>query len=185
MAAEHFGRRRLPAPRVILEPGRALTADTQLLLTTVLDVKDDGGLAHAVLDAGVNVAEPVPNEFHQLFSVSAPAAPPTTPYRLVGPICTPADVLYNNWRLPSLEPGHVLAIMDSGAYFVPFSTTFSFPKPAILMQDGEDVVTCRRHESFEDMIGLDDEPAPGRQKVLKPWFDAFHTAEPLGTRMRR
>jgi len=146
---------------MVLEPGRALTADTQLLLTTVLDVKTDGSLAHAVLDAGVNVAEPVPNEYHQLFSVSAPAAPPTTPYRLVGPICTPADVLYNNWELPRLEPGHVLAIMDSGAYFVPFSTTFSFPKPAVLVQDGEKVLTCRRAESFEDMIALDEGGEPG------------------------
>ena len=155
MVADHFRSRNVAPPRVILEPGRALTADTQLLLTTVLDVKDDGKLTHAVLDAGVNVAEPVPNEYHQLFSVSAPAEPPTTPYRLVGPICTPADVLYNNWRLPHLEPGHVLAIMDSGAYFVPFSTTFSFPKPAIVMQDGAEVVTCRRRESFEDVVALD------------------------------
>jgi diaminopimelate decarboxylase len=156
LVADHFRRRDLPVPRVILEPGRALTADTQLLLTTVLDVKDDGALAHAVLDAGINVAEPVRDEFHQLFSVSAPAAPPTTTYRLVGPICTPADVLYNNWRLPRLEPGHVLAIMDTGAYFVPFATTFSFPQPAVVMQDGSEVVTCRRRESFEDVTALDD-----------------------------
>jgi diaminopimelate decarboxylase len=163
LVADHFGPRNLRPPRVVLEPGRALTADTQLLLTTVLDVKDDGELAHAVLDAGINVAEPVPNEFHQLFSVSAPAAPPTRPYRLVGPICTPADVLYNNWRLPHLEPGHVLAIMDSGAYFVPFSTTFSFTKPAIVMQDGADVVLCRRRESFEDVITLDELDESGGQ----------------------
>ena len=65
-------------------------------------------------------------------------------------------MLYNNWRLPPLEPGHVLAIMDSGAYFVPFSTTFSFPRPAIVMQDGGHVVTCRRRESFEDVNALDE-----------------------------
>lgn len=155
LVGDHFGPRRLPSPRVVIEPGRAMTGDTQFLLTTVLDVKQDGDLAHAVLDAGINVAEPVPNEFHQLFSVTAPGSPATTPYRLVGPICTPADVLYNNWRLPPLEPGHVLAIMDSGAYFVPFSTTFSFPKPAIVLQDGDRITTGRRRESFEDIVALD------------------------------
>jgi diaminopimelate decarboxylase len=153
--ADHFAKQGLPAPAVVVEPGRALTADTQFLLTTVLDVKDDGGLAHAVLDAGINIAEPVTSEYHQLFSVSAPNAPATTPYRLVGPICTPADVLYNNWRLPPLEPGHVLAIMDSGAYFVPFSTSFSFPRPAVLVQDGAKVVSGRRRESFEDLVAAD------------------------------
>ena len=61
-----------------------------------MDVKDDGALAHAVLDAGVNVAEPVTNEYHQLLSVTDPTAAATIPYRLVGPICTPADVLYQH-----------------------------------------------------------------------------------------
>jgi len=161
---EHFASRGLTPPRLLLEPGRALTADTQLLLTTVLDVKDDGELPHVVLDAGINVAEPVPNEYHQLFSASAPAARPSTPYRLVGPICTPADVLYNHWRLPRLEPGHVLAIMDSGAYFVPFSTSFSFPRAAIAVQDGDRITIGRRHETFHDLValdGLDDDERAG------------------------
>ena len=161
--AEHFTALGLDVPSVVLEPGRALTSSTQLLLARVVDVKDDGSLAHAVLDAGINVAEPVRGEFHQLFSVSAPGAPATTPYRLAGPICTPADVLYNNWRLPELTPGHVLAVMDTGAYFVPFSTTFSFPKPAIVMEEQGDVVLCRRTETFADVVALD-EPfkRPGR-----------------------
>lgn len=142
-------------PSVILEPGRALTGDTQFLLTTVVDVKDDGDLPHAVLDAGINVAEPVRTEYHQLFSVSAPAAGHDVGYRLVGPICTPADVLCNHWRLPRLEPGHVLAVMDSGAYFVPFSTSFSFPRPAVVLQDGEQITVLRAGETFDDLVAKD------------------------------
>jgi diaminopimelate decarboxylase len=143
-----------PVPRVVLEPGRALTGNTQFLLTSVVDV-NDGPLPHAVLDAGINVAEPLTSEFHQLFSVTAPGVPAAAGYRLVGPICTPADVLVNHWRLPPLAPGHVLAIMDTGAYFVPFSTTFSFPKPAIVVQDGTDLQVVRRAETFEDITSLD------------------------------
>ena len=145
----------LAPPTVILEPGRALTGDTQFLLTTVVDVKDDGGLPHAVLDAGINVAEPVRTEYHQLFSVTAPGAAHDIGYRLAGPICTPADVLCNNWRLPRLEPGHVLAVMDSGAYFVPFSTSFSFPKPAVVMQDADQITVLRARESFADVVAKD------------------------------
>ena len=144
----------IAAPRIVLEPGRALTGDTQFLLTSVVDV-NNGPLPHAVLDAGTNIAEPVTSEFHQLFSVTAPGVPSTTGYRLVGPICTPADVLVNHWRLPPLASGHVLAFMDTGAYFVPFSTTFSFPKPAIVVQDGTDVRVARRAETFDDIISLD------------------------------
>jgi diaminopimelate decarboxylase len=155
MVEEHFTAAGLEVPRLIQEPGRSLTGDTQLLLTSVVDVKLDSKPPHAVLDAGINVAEPVPNEYHQLFSVSAPTAADVRSYRLAGPICTPADVLYNHWRLPELDVGHVLAIMDSGAYFVPFSTTFSFPTAAIVIQDGSDVRPARRRESFADMVSHD------------------------------
>lgn len=156
MIAGHFRQAGLPPVRVIIEPGRALTANTQLFLTTVVDVKTDRDLPYAVLDAGINLAEPVTTEYHQLFSVSKPDHPASTSYRLAGPICTPADVLYNNWRLPPLEPGHVLAIMDAGAYFVPFATAFSFPRAKILMQDGSaGVRTIRRAEDFADLARFD------------------------------
>lgn len=151
----HSFARDLTAPAVVLEPGRALTGDAQLLLTTVHDVKEDGALAHAVLDAGVNIAEPATGEYHQIFSATAPTAPVGRSYRLVGPICTPADVICNNWRLPDLAPGHVLALMDSGAYFVPFSTSFSFPRPAIVLQDGAEVRLLRRAETFDDLVRAD------------------------------
>ena len=47
--------------------------------------------------------------------------------------------------------GDTLAIMDAGAYFVPFATSFSFPQPGVVMIDEGRVVTLRRAETFEDM----------------------------------
>jgi diaminopimelate decarboxylase len=155
----HFGERRLPVPAVLMEPGRALTGDAQLLLTSVVDVKEDGSPVHAVLDAGINLADPLPHEYHQLFSASAPAVRAERSYRLVGPICTPADVLYYRWRLPPLDVGHVVAIMDTGAYFVPFSTSFSFPRPPVLEVDGGVIRELRRRESFADLVARDRLPA--------------------------
>ena len=127
MIAEHADAAGLAVPRVILEPGRALTSDTQFLLTSVVDVNDGGDLAHAVLDAGINVAEPVPNEFHQLFSVVRPGGR--------GDVALPPRRADLHARRRAVQPlaaaaagaGHVLAIMDSGAYFVPFSTTLLVP----------------------------------------------------------
>jgi diaminopimelate decarboxylase len=158
IVAEHATAAGLPIPRVVLEPGRALTSSSQMLLATVHDVKRDGAIPHVVLDAGVNVAEPTSTEYHQLFSVTSPTAAHETSYRVVGPICTPADVLYNHWRLPEVEPGHVLAIMDTGAYFVPFSTSFSFPRPAIVIQRGQSIEVGRSRETFDHLVALDQLP---------------------------
>ena len=60
--------------RAVLEPGRGLTGDTQLLLTSVVAINDDGPLPHVVLDAGINVAEPTSGEYHQVLHTSAPLA---------------------------------------------------------------------------------------------------------------
>ena len=146
----------LPAPEIVVEPGRALTGGAQLLLTSVVDVKDDVTPWHAILDAGSNLADPLPHDYHQLFSVSQPDGPAARSYRLAGPICTPADVIYNNWRLPHLESGHVLAIMDAGAYFVPFSRSFSFPQPGIVGIDDGAVIPLRRPETFADLVARDE-----------------------------
>lgn len=146
-----------PAPRVFLEPGRAMTANAQMLLCRVVQVReaDENGVAWAVLDAGMNTAESVRGEYHQLFPVSERPGLARRLYRLAGPTCTQADVLYPAWALPELARGDGLAIMDSGAYFVPYSTSFSYPKPAIAMVSDGRADLLRRAETFEDLVALD------------------------------
>jgi diaminopimelate decarboxylase len=156
--AERSGR---AAPRVILEPGRALSGDAQLLLCRVHGLRSGAdGRPYALLDAGINLAEAAKHEFHQLFAVAKADRPREHRYRLAGPICTPADVLYESWRLPKLEVGDVLAIMDAGAYFVPFATSFSFPQPAVVSVEGGRVTLERRAERYEDLVALDAPPEP-------------------------
>jgi diaminopimelate decarboxylase len=159
-------------PRVFVEPGRALMSNTQLLLTRVIGLRDEdaAGLRLGLLDGGFNVAEPVRNEFHQLFKLvvhaasdapSSPSSPssPTRLYRLVGPTCSVGDLLYPAWRLPELEVGDGLAIMDTGAYFVPASSCFSFPRAAIVAIAGGRVSELRRRETYDDVVALDAGPA--------------------------
>ena len=156
LLADWAGRTGVPTPRGVIEPGRSLTSQSQFLLTTVVDVKADVEPSHAIVDAGINVADAAAHEYHQLYSVTQPTAVADTPYRIAGPICTPADVLYNNWRLPELDAGDILAIMDAGAYFVPFSTSFSFPRPAIVVCEPDGAVRVgRKAEHFEDLVRLD------------------------------
>ena len=114
----------------------------------------------AVLDAGMNLAESARHEYHQLFPVNKYGAPATHSYALAGPICTPADVLYPAVELPELVPGDSLVIMDAGAYFVPFATSFSFPQPAIVMVDDGEVELLRRAERFADLVALDQVDVP-------------------------
>lgn len=161
LVESHYARRGRQRPRIFLEPGRAMTGDTQLLLGRVHALKAAEDRTYAVLDAGINHAECVRNEYHQLFHVERPDAPAERLYTVVGPICTPGDTLYYAKRLPELSVGDTLAIMDAGAYFVPFATSFSYPQPAIIALDGGKERLLRRAETFDDLVTFDATPAGG------------------------
>lgn len=151
----HFPGKELP--RVLVEPGRAMTGDTQLLLASVVGTKAVvEATDYAILDAGINLAECVRHEYHQIFPVNRYGEAATHTYSLVGPICSPGDLLYYACQLPPLRPGDSLAIMDAGAYFVPFATSFSFPQPAIVALEGGREVLLRRAETFESQLSLDE-----------------------------
>lgn len=153
--AEHYRQRGLPAPRVLLEPGRSVTSDAQLLLTQVQSLKSDGDRAYAVLDAGINLAESCRSEYHQLLLANRAGDGSRELYALAGPICTPGDTLHWGVRLPPLAAGDSLLIMDAGAYFVAFSNSFSFPRPAIVTVDDGQILLLRRAETFNDLLALD------------------------------
>lgn len=155
MVEQHFVRNSRPRPRIFVEPGRSLTGETQFLLATVHTLKQADDRTYAILDAGINIAEPTRSEYHQLFPVNRFGESASHTYTVVGPICTPADTLYPAVRLPELAIGDSLCIMDAGAYFIPFATSFSYPQPAIVAVDGNEVFLIREAERFEGMAARD------------------------------
>ena len=164
--AEFCSRHALTRPEVVMEPGRALAGDAQALLSTVLELRDAQPFSYAVTDVGTAVAPSACDEYHQMgLAGRAPGrpAPSDDPrvYRLVGPICHLGDVASLAWQLPPLQRGDVLAMMDSGAYFVSDASSFSFPQPGVVavFADGR-VQALRRTETSADMVHRDLLPTP-------------------------
>ena len=155
----HFSAQGLRVPRLLAEPGRALTGNSQFLLARVMDVRHATDFDYAILDAGVSVASIVPGEYHELLPLRQRSGPPRC-HRLVGPICHMGDTLYLARYLPALQPGDALAILDSGAYFVADASAFSFGRPgvAVVRLDGSHHM-IRAHESHEHLCALDALPA--------------------------
>lgn len=144
-------------PTLIFEPGRAITSSAQSLLLRVLGVKSGGRDETMVIaDGGKNITMPLGYEYHEILLASGADGKPTDIYDLYGPLCHPADVLARRKRLPSVEPGAVLAVMDAGAYFVPNQMNFSNPRPAaVMVEDGMERV-IRKREMFADVVALDE-----------------------------
>lgn len=145
--AEHMSTAGREMPELFIEPGRSLTGDTQFLVTTVLAVRDaDSERPTVVLDVGAELAEPMRGEPHQIFTLAGEGGE-IRRVRLCGPRGDTDDVLVDDIAIPMVAAGDRLAVMDTGAYFVPFSTASSFSKPAILLADHDGVRPSRSRES--------------------------------------
>ena len=114
-----------------------------------------GGRPYLMLDAGTNLAGAMRFESHRVVPVNRHGRSPSRRYALVGPLCSPGDVLAEAVSLPRLVAGDSLAILDAGAYFVPYQTNFSFPRPAIVMVERGRARLLRRAERFADLVAFD------------------------------
>lgn len=151
----HFLAQRLPEPQIITEPGRALTANAQMLIASVENIRKSDDFDFAVLDAGVSVASIVTSEYHALLPLRE-GTHPSRCHRVVGPICHMGDTLFPAQYLSPLQVGDALAILDSGAYFIADASSFSFPQPAVVaLTCRAEVVKVRERESFEHLVSLD------------------------------
>lgn len=144
-------------PRIILEPGRAITSSAQTLLIEVLNLKPGkNGSQFAIANGGKNLTIPLGYEQHELLPATRMHDPiGATRYYIAGPLCYPEDILFKAKPLPELRVGDLLAIMDAGAYFISNQQNFSNPRPAIVMTDQGTHRLIRRRESFDDIRSLD------------------------------
>jgi diaminopimelate decarboxylase len=145
-----------PVPQLALEPGRSLTGDAQFLLVTVLERRREADWHYLILDGGTAISDPIQDEWHQLLPLRHRSGY-VQPYRVVGPICHMGDVIMPIWRSSPLEPGDGVAIMDTGAYFLPEERAFSFPRAGVIGLEQNGAITrLRRSETFSDMIVRDE-----------------------------
>ncbi|MCP1558977.1 UNVERIFIED_ORG: diaminopimelate decarboxylase [Methylobacterium sp. SuP10 SLI 274] len=132
--------------RVVLEPGRYLTGPAGVYVARVLAVKEsrgsrfvitDGGMHHHLAASG-NLGQIVKRDF-PLAAVSD-ASGERAATAVVGPLCTPLDMLARAAPLPPLAEGDLVAVLQSGAYGLTASPTgfLSHPTPAeVLVEGGE------------------------------------------------
>lgn len=154
-------------PQVAFEPGKALAADVQLLLTTVLAVDESDGLATATLDVGVGLAEPLRSEHHDMYNATNPSGR-LRPTQLRGADVAGDDSLGDPVLLADVRVGDVIVVMDTGAYFVPFSRAASLLRPAIVTLDrtANPAVTIARRREDAAHAHRHDRPTADRPSAI-------------------
>jgi len=144
-------------PKLLFEPGRAITSQSEVLLGTVLAIKEkNDGTKFAITNVGrLSMTFPCDFEYHQILLANNPGKELTENYQIMGRICTSADWVAKNRLMPEISVGDVIAVMDAGAYFSSYSSTFAFPRPAIALVDKAESKLMRKAESFEYLVQND------------------------------
>ena len=139
--------------KLLLEPGRVITADAGVILTKVEYIKKTKDKNFAVIDAAMNdlMRPSLYEAFHKIINVSE-NKDEESKFDIVGPICETGDFIGKD-RLMRAAPGNILVIMDTGAYAMSMSSNYnSRPRLFELMIDKQKIHIIREQESFDDLI---------------------------------
>ncbi|HEY9192395.1 MAG TPA: pyridoxal-dependent decarboxylase, exosortase A system-associated [Methyloversatilis sp.] len=116
-------RTRAPGAELVLELGRYLVGEAGVYVCRVTDCKMSRGQAFMIVDGGMHQHLAASGNFGQVIRRNYPVAlanrmdePPMGPASVVGPLCTPLDLLADKVDLPLAVPGDLIAVFQSGAY---------------------------------------------------------------------
>ena len=107
----------------MIELGRYLVGEAGIYVTRIVDRKVSRGQVFLVTDGGLNHHLSASGNFGQVIRKNYPVAigtrmdePPAESASIVGPLCTPLDLLAERMELPRAEPGDLVVVYQSGAY---------------------------------------------------------------------
>ena len=139
---------------VILEPGRAISGNSGILVTKVLYLKKDDKKEFVIVDAGMNdlIRPSLYDAYHAILPVKKNRRSGTL-VDVVGPICESGDFFARERKMNRPRDGDLLAIMSAGAYGFTMSSNYnSRPKAAEVLVKGNDFFIIRERETLKDLL---------------------------------
>ena len=138
--------------QVYLEPGEAIALNAGFLISTVLDVMENG-MGIAILDTSAACHMPDVLEMPyrpEIVGAGGPGELPYT-YRLGGPTCLAGDVIGDYSFQEPLKPGDRLAFRDMAIYSMVKNNTFNgIGLPAILLYGESEGFRLIREFGYQD-----------------------------------
>ena len=146
--------------RLQIEPGRALYGDTGIHLARIKTLKRQTSpipynwaltdTTYFFLSGGV-----LEHNRHPFVFVGQPDAPAVQTADIVGHSCY-ADQIVLGAKIPAVEAGDVVALLETGAYQESSASNFnSLPRPASVLVSGESSELIKRAERIDDVYSRD------------------------------
>lgn len=124
---------------IVMELGRYLVGEAGLYVCKVVDIKQSRGTKYLVTDGGLHHHLANSGNFGQVIRKNYPVAignkyltdEPTELVNIVGPLCTPLDILADKVELPKAEIGDYVIVFQSGAYGATASPQSFLSQPSL------------------------------------------------------
>ncbi|WP_448917186.1 diaminopimelate decarboxylase [Haemophilus sputorum] len=149
--------RAYPNLEIILEPGRAISANAGILVTKVEYLKSNEDRNFAIVDTGMNdmIRPALYEAYMEITEVDQSLNREASVYDVVGPICETSDFLGKE-RTLSVAEGDYVAMRSAGAYGAAMSSTYnSRPQAVEILVDGAKAHLIKARADFADLWRLE------------------------------
>ncbi|MDE2366218.1 MAG: pyridoxal-dependent decarboxylase, exosortase A system-associated [Betaproteobacteria bacterium] len=130
-------KRQLPQARVVIELGRYLVAEAGIYVCRVLERKKSRDKVFLITDGGLHHHLAASGNFGQVIRKNYPVVVGNKVHgnareiaSVVGPLCTPLDLLADQMEMSQAEAGDLIVVFQSGAYGLTASPTAFLSHPA-------------------------------------------------------
>ena len=148
---------------VEIEPGRLISGNAGLLVSSVIYVKNGEGRDFLILDAAMNdLARPsMYGAHHDIVPVLEPAAgAEAQDYDIVGPVCETGDTFARHRPVAGVGEGDLVAFRSAGAYGAVMASEYNTRPlvPEVLVK-GDHFAVIRARPSFDEILNRDTIPS--------------------------
>ena len=145
-----------------IEPGRNISGNAGILLSSVIYLKQGEGRDFLILDAAMNdLIRPAMYAAHHDIVPVVEQVPgtPVAPHDVVGPVCETGDTFEKAVDLPRLSAGDLVALRSAGAYGAVMASEYnSRPLVPEVLVRGDHFAVIRARPTLEEMLGRDTIP---------------------------
>ena len=142
-----------------IEPGRLISGNAGILVSSVVYLKEGAGRRFLILDAAMNdlVRPSMYDAHHDIVPVrESVAGAPQAPVDVVGPVCETGDTFARARELPAVGADDLVAFRSAGAYGAVMASEYNTRPlvPEVLVQ-GTDWAVVRPRPSVEEIVSRD------------------------------
>ncbi len=148
----------LTCPKILMEPGRSIVADSGITLYTVGSVKEITGYKNYVaIDGGMsdNPRYALYGSEYTVLCANRMDSEDSYECTIAGRLCESGDLIQENVKIPKPQRGDNIAVLVTGAYNYSMASNYNrVSRPAVVLLGEKDRLAIKR-ESIEDVSRLD------------------------------